>query len=401
MRSAGRLGFALAALMSILGWIIYLARSSAVGVVMDLLALALILFGLGTAVSAVILFTSSRFRWPAAGVALLSLIGLGASLGNSLTAVSREEVVFASGTLKLRGSFYSAQTESPAPGIVFVHGSGRVTRSEHRFFARFLAERGIHALAFDKRGAGESEGSIYESDYVDYARDLVAAVDFLSQMPGLDPGHIGVVGFSEAEWVVPIAASQSDLIAFIVIVGASGLRPVDQVEEEIRLRLETMGFAENDVGSAVSLHRLHSDYLRGTVDPDQVKNAIERSSGNAWFAAAEDLPGEVYPREDYAWWRGVMDFDSAPYWRQVVVPVLLLKGTGDDRSAAVPATDRLRAMISGPCHVRLFAGADHMLLHWPLGKGVPPPVFADGYPQIVADWILEISRGPADTGDRS
>ncbi len=103
----------------------------------------------------------------------------------------------------------------------------------------------------------------------------------------------------------------------------------------------------------------------------------------------------MYPREEYAWWRRVMDFDPAPYWRRVDVPVLLLKGTEDDRSAAGPSAGRLKAMISAPLEVRLFQGADHMLLQWPIAPGVPPPVFAAGYPQIVADWILRTVRGPA------
>ncbi len=222
----------------------------------------------------------------------------------------------------------------------------------------------------------------------------LAAVECLSRMPNVDSNRIGLVGFSEAEWVAPVAENRSDLISFIVIVGASGLRPVDQVEEEIRLRLERKGFAEADVRRATALHRLYSDYLRGKADAPRVRSEIEKDSRAPWFAAAEDLPDQVYPREEYGWWRRVMDFDPSPYWRRVDVPVLLLKGTEDDRSAAAPSAQRLEAMISAPCDVRLFQGADHMLLQWPIAPRVPPPVFADGYPQIVADWILRTVRGP-------
>ncbi len=394
MRLLYRLSSALAIVVLVLGWVLYLARNSAVAVVMDLLPVALTLFGFSVLLSLVIVLSSARMRWPTVVVAIAALVGLGFSLWSLVTRVPSEDVVFTSGSVELRGTVYSAQTESHPPGVVLVHGSGRETRSEHRFYARFLAQRGITTLAFDKRGAGASGGSTYEADYLDYADDVVAAVECLSRMPNVDPNRIGLVGFSEAEWVAPVAENRSDSIAFIVIIGASGLRPVDQVEEEIRLRLERKGFAEADVQKAEALYRLYSDYLRGKADAPRVRAEIENASRTPWFAAAEDLPDQVYPRGEYAWWRRVMDFDPSPYWRRVDVPVLLLKGTEDDRSAAAPSAQRLEAMISAPCDVRLFQGADHMLLQWPIAPRVPPPVFADGYPQIVADWILRTVRGP-------
>jgi len=390
-----RLSSALAIVVLVLGWGLYLARSSAVAVVMDLLPVALTLFGFSVLLSLVIVLSSARMRWPTVVVAIAALVGLGFSLWSLATGVPSEDVVFTSGTVELRGTVYSAQTESPPPGVVLVHGSGRETRSEHRFYARFLAQRGITTLAFDKRGAGASGGSTYEADYLDYADDVVAAVECLSRMPNVDPNRIGLVGFSEAEWVAPVAENRSDLISFIVIVGASGLRPVDQVEEEIRLRLERKGFAEADVRKATALHRLYSDYLRGKTDAPRVRSEIEKDSRAPWFAAAEDLPDQVYPREEYGWWRRVMDFDPSPYWHRVDVPVLLLKGTEDDRSAAAPSAQRLEGMISAPYDFRLFQGADHMLLQWPIAPRVPPPVFADGYPQIAADWIFRAVRGRA------
>lgn len=396
MRFLYRLGFALAMSLPVLGWIVYWARDSAVAVVIDVVPLALTLFILGILGSLAFVFGSPRLRRPAAVTAIISLIGLGSSLWSLAAGVSSEEVVFRSGSVELHGTLYSAHSEGQCPGVVLVHGSGRVTRSEHRFYARFLAERGITTLAYDKRGAGESGGSTYGADYLDYADDVVAAVDYLSRKPNVAPDKVGLVGFSEAEWVAPIAGNRSDLVAFIVVVGASGLRPVDQVEEEIRLRLEKKGFAEGDVRKAVALHRLYSDYLRGNVDAAQARAGIERASGSEWFAAAEDLPDQVYPRDDYAWWRRVMDFDPAPYWRRVDVPVLLLKGTADDRSEAGASMKRLEAMISAPCEVRLFDGADHMLLRWPIAQRVPPPVFADGYPQVMADWIHKTVRSSRD-----
>jgi dienelactone hydrolase len=109
----------------------------------------------------------------------------------------------------------------PHPAIVLVHGSGSTpTRTTFIPFSNFLTARGFATIGYDKRGTGESEGIFIEAQISIRADDVNAAVQFLKQRPDIDPEKIGLLGWSQAGWVIPLAASQSQDVKFIVpIVG--------------------------------------------------------------------------------------------------------------------------------------------------------------------------------------
>jgi hypothetical protein len=96
-----------------------------------------------------------------------------------------------------------------------------------------------------------------------------------------------------------------------------------------------------------------------------------------------------------------MDTDPAVAWSRVRVPVLLLKGAEDDRSPPGPMAARIGSALRGghdpPLRVDVVAGADHMLLDWPLGPGIPPPRFAGRWTARLAAWIHTVA-GPRRTG---
>lgn len=306
---------------------------------------------------------------------------------------SAEEVRFMNGDVELAGTLYTPREAGPHPAAVLVHGSGRVSRREPSFYARYLARRGIAALAYDKRGVGASTGALYESDYADYAGDALAGVRRLAGHPDVDGAAIGLIGFSEGEWVAPIAASGSDAIAFVAIIGASGLVPAEQVSMEIAIRLRTLGYPDSVVSEALDLNRQLLEYQRTGLGGEALAVALANAASEPWFEDAGDFPPQVYSPEDYAWWRSVMDMDPVPFWERVEVPVLLLKGGRDDMSPAGLMESRIRAALARGGNedltVEIYPDADHMLLEWPRGDGSPPPAFTAGYPDVLVRWILE------------
>jgi hypothetical protein len=52
-------------------------------------------------------------------------------------------------------------------------------------------------------------------------------------------------GFSEGEWVAPLAAVDCGKAAFIGVIGASGMSPAEQVNAEIALRLQARTGVKN------------------------------------------------------------------------------------------------------------------------------------------------------------
>lgn len=71
-----------------------------------------------------------------------------------------EEIKFASGDIKLSGTIVSPKIDDIHSAVVFVHGSGKQTRS--LYWAERFASNGIAALVYDKRGVGLSGGE-YET----------------------------------------------------------------------------------------------------------------------------------------------------------------------------------------------------------------------------------------------
>jgi hypothetical protein len=96
----------------------------------------------------------------------------------------------------------------PFPAVAMVHGSGPQTREEFQVFAAYCALLGIAVLADDKRGGGQS-GGVYPGERatpptVDVlARDAQAEARFLASLPQVDPRRVGLVGDSQAGWIIP------------------------------------------------------------------------------------------------------------------------------------------------------------------------------------------------------
>ena len=76
-------------------------------------------------------------------------------------------------------------------------------------------------LVYDKRAAGCTQT---HRGYSQLADDALAAAALLRTRPEVDPAKVGLRGISEGGWVVPMAAARSPELAFIVVVGADGIR---------------------------------------------------------------------------------------------------------------------------------------------------------------------------------
>jgi len=156
-----------------------------------------------------------------------------APAGGLTAAPSAEDVRFPSGDVTLSGTLFVPQAGPPVAAVVLVHGAGEVRRMSA--LARLLADDGIAVLTYDKRGVGES-GGVYEGEnnvsaanLALLARDAAAAMATLDRRAGDWGALTGYVGFSQAGWIVPLAAAKPPSPSFIAF--WSG--PVCRVGEEL------------------------------------------------------------------------------------------------------------------------------------------------------------------------
>jgi dipeptidyl aminopeptidase/acylaminoacyl peptidase len=117
-----------------------------------------------------------------------------------------------------------------SPAIILCHGVG-ANRSDFTELAASLAKRGFFALQFDFRAHGESGGSRTSLGYHEQ-KDIIAALQFLTTRPGIDPRRIGIYGFSLGGSSAILAAAKTG--AFSAVVADSAFTSLrDQAREAI------------------------------------------------------------------------------------------------------------------------------------------------------------------------
>lgn len=160
---------------------------------------------------------------PSALVALLVLAGCGGS-PTAPAALPSAQGFFESGGVRLSYALDLPDGPGPFPAIVWSHGSGRTTKDEARDLAQRLVSRGFAVLRYDKRGVGLSGGSysgvsLQNSTRLlpELASDLAAGARFALARPEIDPRRVGLMGASQAGWIVPHAAARTPEVAFVVL----------------------------------------------------------------------------------------------------------------------------------------------------------------------------------------
>jgi uncharacterized protein len=122
---------------------------------------------------------------------------------------SRQDVWIPCGTLSLEGILeYPPAAEGDLPTAVICHPhplfGGNMHNNVVRAVRKGLLERGVVCLRFNFRGTGRSWGA--HANGVDEIQDVVAAIDFLQQQPGVDQESLLVAGYSFGCWMALEAA---------------------------------------------------------------------------------------------------------------------------------------------------------------------------------------------------
>ena len=157
------------------------------------------------------------------GVALAVLALVGTACGRDVEACSDDCIAVPSGDITLAAELDLPPGEGPHSVMVMVHGSGEVTRHGFAGVVAHYLSIGVGTLRYDKRGVDQSTGKYRDvnarnsTEVFDLlVSDVIALVDFLKTQPGIDANRIGLIGVSQAGWVMPLAASRSEDIAFFI-----------------------------------------------------------------------------------------------------------------------------------------------------------------------------------------
>jgi alpha-beta hydrolase superfamily lysophospholipase len=308
-----------------------------------------------------------------------------ALVGTRMKAPQEEEVSFTNGDVTLSGTLVLPRTKGPHPAVVIVNGLGPWVRSAGSSLANFFALNGVAALIYDKRGCGSSTGDWTKSGFDDLAGDALAGLELLKNRSDINPHQIGLWGISQGGWIVPLAASRSKDVAFIISVSGPGITPEAQGAYCVEHWMKAAGYFKADLSEARSLYLLNSRYQRTGSDWNGVEAARKADRNKPWYNACPFLGNDFSgPRK---FWQLIWNYDPVPVLRKVHCPVLAIFGELDPAVSARKSADiwktALREAGNHDVVIKIFPHADHVMLD-PRSDALVPGVFT-----LQRNWLLK------------
>lgn len=309
----------------------------------------------------------------------------------------REDIQFPSGHLKLSGTLITPKSGEKHPAVILVHGSGAATREQIFPYARFLVRRGMAVLGYDKRGVGKSSGDWHQASFDDLAADVVAGFEYLKTRRDIDSGQIGLLGLSQAGWVMPLAAVRAPDLAFLVSVSGAGVPGAETTIDHAQREMSASGMKPQMIAEIIDAMTLQYQFVR---------------TGNGWegYAAARTKlasrlgspPGSFPATPDDPWFgfiRRLLFYDPAPTLRRLHLPTLALFGELDNNilpEKNKAAWDAALAASGNRDYTSvILPRANHTMLEAQVGNNAEIPSlrrFVPAYFTTVDEWLANRIR---------
>ena len=304
----------------------------------------------------------------------------------------------------LSGSLTYPESGGPFPGVIFISGGGGQDRDYtifgHKPFlvmADYLTRRGFAVLRFDDRGIGGSTGNRRDATSEDFSRDVLAGVEYLSTVTEVDPERIGLIGHSEGGTVAALAASKSEAVTFIVMMGSPGLPGLEYNLQFEEYTARALNQSKEAISARLEFQRQVLTILAGETDEKLAEEKLRE--------IYRRLPGIAEPEIDLAidrllspWFRYNLIHDPGETLAQVTCPVLALFGELDVQVPPERNLEEIRsALESGSSHeyrIELIPGVNHFfqtaetgspLECRELGETISPDVL-----ELIANWIMDL-----------
>lgn len=329
-----------------------------------------------------------------------------------------EEVLFENDkdNVVLAGTLTFPKEGENFPAVILITGSGGQDRNEEIFnhkpfwvIADYLTRNGIAVLRFDDRGIAQSTGDHSKATSEDFARDVLAGVDFLKERKEIDKTKIGLIGHSEGGVIAPLAAVQSDDVAFIIMMAGLGI-PGDSIlylQGELIQRAE--GMSEEEIQKTLKTQREIFSIIKSTADENLEKVLRDKFNAEYQLMTEEEKlklgDPEVYIDMQLKtlispWFKYFLRFDPVPVLEKVKCPVLAING---EKDLQVPPKENLSAIKSalekgGNKNVEIveLKGLNHLFQTSETGKiseyGQIEETISPVALQTMLDWIKKVTK---------
>jgi uncharacterized protein len=311
----------------------------------------------------------------------------------------REDLRFSSGGVQLAGALISPATRGKHPAIILVHGSGAENREYMLPFARFLIRHGMAVLGYDKRGVGGSTGDWNTASFDDLAGDVVAAFEYLKRRSDIDHAQVGLLGVSQAGWIMPLAAVRAKDLAFLISISGAGVPAAETTIDQAQNEMTMTGMPRENVEQIVGLMKLQYQFARTGQGWDEYAATREMLAARMGPPPSDTFPGTP----DHPYWQFIKRlyfYDPAPTLRQLQVPTLALFGELDNNIVAEKNQAAWEAALKAGGNrdytLRILPKANHSQFEAKIGSNAEVASlqrFVPIYFTTIRDWLAKRIRG--------
>lgn len=317
--------------------------------------------------------------------------------------------------IKLAGTISLPKADKKVPAVLLIQGSGPHNRDEELLgfkpfetLATHLAQKGIAVLRVDRRGCGKSEGEYLGLDVNHYVEDALYGINFLKSYAAIDTNKIGLIGHSLGGLIAPLAAGQTNDIAFIISCAGPGIWGRDILYSQDSLYAKLSGVKPEDFKKIKSLCDRRYELIMKENISEEERNEFSRIYTRLSWYVTDDLRRMFFPfpaNQAYSFFstpqfKKTMQIDPVLAWKNVKCPVLAVNGSNDFQTAADLNLKGIKKGLSegGNTHYEIIKLKNHNHLFQQTDDGNPVEYgklnepFSPVVLKLITDWITSLDK---------
>ncbi len=289
------------------------------------------------------------------------VVALGFAIFSEEVSYSEKVVSFKDNDTSLEGNILLPNKgEGPYPCLIFVNGSQSINRSSFGYFNPYwqeLGKQGYSSFSWDKPGVDNSTGDWRKQSMEDRAKEVLAAIEYLKTRDDIDTTRIGVIGFSQAGWVLPIAAEMSEDIKYIITISGA-VDWISQGNFNAKQLMIDENIKEEEIVEVLEFRKSRSDFLVEKKPYEQYLKLVEDEAPEAY--------GEPLSEGDWEFFTLNVEANVEIPLSKVECPVLAIFGGQDayvDVNESIDVYEKVLEKSGNTNYViKLFENADHSML---------------------------------------